>query len=197
MPRFSAIVSITVSLLSTHAQAECKDLKQFIKDETAGAEKYVDTFSFRRDHRADSVLMLVKATVEKGRLPKRWLFLHRDDPASTDLCVLGRGEEFGQHDSMPENASAANFGPPGSGYPRCAQSTADTEASDAMRDWANRDLGDSVILYTAGKTMPGFQFVIGPNQDWIIIEDQTARQSCYFDRGTDVFMRFNITIVHP
>ena len=47
--------------------------------------------------------------------------------------------------------------------------------------------------------MPGFQFVIGDDQNWIIIEDESGRPqtSCYFDRGTDVFMRFNITVLNP
>src|ERR1700689_5578842 len=98
MPKFRILASVVffaATLLSGSAHAECGDLKQFIKDETAGPDKYVDTFSFRKNHRADSVLMLVKESVEKGRLPKRWLFLHRDDPTSLDLCVAGRGEGFG------------------------------------------------------------------------------------------------------
>ena len=179
------------------AQAECKDLKQFIKDETAGAEKYVDTFSFRRNHKADSVLMLVKDSVEKGRLPKRWLFLHRVEGA--DYCVAGRGEEFGQHEDRHENASANNFGPPGSGFPKCATSGAGLDAPAQLRNWANRELGSSIILYSASPDTSGFQFVIGDDQNWIIIEDQneTPRISCFYDRGTDVFMRFNNTVLQP
>src|SRR5271163_1298158 len=61
-------VAMGLSLASAHAQ--CGELKQFIRDETAGPDKFVDTFSFRRNHRADSVLMLVKDSVQKGRLPK-------------------------------------------------------------------------------------------------------------------------------
>ena len=80
-------VAMGLSLASAHAQ--CGDLKQFIKDETAGPDKFVDRFSFRRNHRADSVLMLVKDSVQKGRLPKRWLFLHRTEK-DTDYCVASR-----------------------------------------------------------------------------------------------------------
>ena len=187
----STLLAAALCLSDAAAAAECKDLKQFIRDETAGAEKYVDTFSFSRDHRPDSVLMLVKATMEKGHLPRRWLFLHRDDLNSTDLCVQGRGEEFGRHDDRHENASAPNFGPPGSGFPRCAAS------SDALRDWANRELGDSILVYAASKDTPGFQFVIGDDRDWIIIEYSGNQQSCYFDRGADVLTRFNITVIQP
>src|SRR5271155_2527338 len=107
MPKFRILASIVffaaIGFSLGSAKAECGDLKQFIRDETAGPDKYVDTFSFRKNHRADSVLMLVKDSVQKGRLPKRWLFLHRD-PTDTDYCVLSRGEEFGQHDDIHDNA---------------------------------------------------------------------------------------------
>jgi hypothetical protein len=187
-----------VWLSTAPAQAECKDLKQFLKDETAGAQKYVDTFTFRKNHRGDSVLMLMKDSVERGRLPRRWLFLHRGDANGTDFCEAGRGEEFGQHEDSHENASTTRFGPPGSGFPECATSTADADASYALRVWANREIGKSVILYTASRDTPGFQFVIGDDQNWIIIEDRNdSKQSCYFDRGTDVFMRFNNTVIQP
>jgi hypothetical protein len=190
-------LAAAIWLLPAAARAECKELQQFIKDETAGEEKYVDTFSFRRNHRADSVLMLVKATVEKGRLPKRWLFLHRDDATSSELCVAGRGEFFGQHEDDHESDPAATFGPPGSTSPNCATSTPNVDASDELRAWANHDLGESIILYTASRDTPGYQFVIGKDRDWIIIEDQSGppKQSCFFDRGTDVMMRFNIKLI--
>jgi hypothetical protein len=202
MPKFRISASIVffaaigLSLGSAHAQ--CGDLKQFIKDETSGPDKYVDTFSFRRNHRADSVLMLVKESVQKGQLPKRWLFLNRG-PTDTDYCVLSRGEEFGQHEDIHENAFAAQFGAPGSGFQRCATSDIDTPGSLQVRAWANRELGHSINLYTVAATTPGFQFMISDDQDWIIIEDRKddPQTSCFFDRGTDVFMRFNITVVQP
>jgi hypothetical protein len=172
------------------------ELRDFIKQETAGADKYVDTFSFRRDRRADSILMLVKASTEKGRLPQRWLFLHKDDPASQSYCVVGRGVAFGQYQDMAENASADNFGPPGSGFPRCALKGAskDFTPGEMLRYWANRDLGESSILYTAADDGPGFQFLITNDQDWIIIEDDKEK-SCFFDRGTDLMLRFNTTAI--
>jgi hypothetical protein len=201
MPIFPSSIAIgfgaAIWLFVAPARAECKDLQQFMKDETSGAEKYVDTFAFRNNHRSDSVLMLVKDTIEKGHLPKRWLFLHRDDPKSANLCVAGRGEGFGHYDDMHENASIAKFGPPGSTSPNCATATATTDASEVLREWANKALGESIILYTASRDTPGFQFVISRDRDWIIIEDQNEnpKQSCFFDRGTDVFMRFNITVL--
>jgi hypothetical protein len=202
MPRFSLFAPlafcVALVLSTTPAAAECKDLRQFIKDETAGTDKYVDMFTFRRDHRGDSVLMFVKDSVERGLLPKRWLFLHRGAENGTDFCVKGRGEEIGHRDSDAASATAANFGPPGSGFPRCATSTASARATDLLQDWAVREMGNGIVLTTASPETSGFQFVINNDHDWIIIEDQNEppKTSCYFDRGTDVFMRFNITVLN-
>jgi hypothetical protein len=178
------------------ANAECLEVHDFIKQETAGPDKYVDTFYFRRDRRADSVLMLVKHTTERGHLPQRWLFLHRDDPQSATYCVVSRGVVFGEYEDMAENASGDNFGPAGSGLPRCASASKDFTAPELLRYWANRELGTSSILYTASADGPGFQFLFTDDQDWIIIEDDKD-QSCFFDRGTDMMLRFNTTLLLP
>jgi hypothetical protein len=190
------LFALALVLLPTLAKAECMELHDFIKQETAGPDKYVDTFSFRHDRRADSILMLVKASTEKGRLPQRWLFLHKDDPDSKSYCVIGRGVAFGQYQDMAENGSADNFGPEGSGFPRCAAKGAskDFTAPELLRYWANRELGESSILYTASDEGPGFQFLITNDQDWIIIEDDKDK-SCFFDRGPDLMLRFNTTLL--
>jgi hypothetical protein len=192
---FCALLSLSIA----PAAAECKDLRQFLKDETAGADKYVDMFTFRRDRRGDSVLMFVKDSVERGRLPKRWLFLHREGENATDFCVAGRGAEIGHREDSQTEAAVANFGPPGSGLPKCATSTARLQGADILRVWALREMGKSIVLTTASPDTSGFQFVISDEQNWIIIEDQNEhpKTSCYFDRGTDVFMRFNITVLNP
>lgn len=203
MPRFSLFAALAFCTAFwpsiALAAVECKDLRQFIKDETAGADKYVDMFTFRKDRHGDSVLMFVKDSVEKGRLPKRWLFLHREAENGTDFCVKGRGEEIGHRDDDAASATAANFGPPGSGFPLCATSTPSARAADLLQDWAVRETGNGIVLTTASPDTSGFQFVINNDHDWIIIEDQNApsQTSCYFDRGTDVLMRFNITVLNP
>ena len=102
--------------------------------------------------------------------------------------------------TLHENAFAAQFGPPGSGFPRCATSDADTPGfaeQSAPGPTANWD--SSIILYTVAEKTSGFQFRDQRRQDWIIIEDRKddPQTSCFFDRGTDVFMRFNITVVQP
>ena len=179
------------------AAMECKALRDFEHDEAAGKRKYVDSFSFHKNSRGDSLLLLFKDTIERGVPPKQWLFLHRPSPDMTDFCVMGRGEGFGQHDDKPEDIYAGEFGADGSGFPRCATSNANMDARDVLRASANRDLGEGVIvLYTEGLSGPGFQFAIGPDRDWVIIQDNDdhPQTSCFFDSGTDVLMRFNNTI---
>ena len=187
------LLALLLCLLPHLAHAECGAVRDFIAKETTGEDKFADTFYFRREHRADSVLLLIKHSVDRGHLPSRWIFLHKDDPKAQDYCIVSRGVVFGQHQNMPENASADNFGPEGSGFPRCTKGNAEFSAPELLRNWANRELGDSSILYTASPNGPAFQFLIAEDQDWIIIQDD-ADKSCLFDRGTDIMLRFNITL---
>jgi hypothetical protein len=188
-----ALVALALTMGAARAEAECKELKEFQRSEGAGKRKYVDMFSFRKNHRGDNVLLLFKDTIEKGLPPKQWLFLHRPSEDMTALCVMGRGEGFGQHDDAPQELIGGDFG---EGHSPCATSTVSIKASDALRAYANRTLGNDIVLYTEGLSGPGFQFAIGPDRDWIIIQDNanSPQTSCLFDAGTDVLMRFNITI---
>jgi hypothetical protein len=199
--KISALALFCVGVLvggpPARASPECKGLRDFMRDEGAGQRKYVDSFQFRKNRRGDSVLLLFKDTVEKGVLPKQWLFLHRPSTDMTGYCVAGRGEGFGQHDDRPQDIYAGEFGEEGSGHPRCATSNAYRDARAVLRASADRALGEGVIvLFTEGLTGPGFQFAIGTDHDWVIIQDDAdiPKTSCFFDSGTDVLMRFNNTV---
>ena len=189
---FLFFAALALSAPVARAASECKELRAFEHDEGAGKRKFVDVFNFRRDRRGDSVLLLFKDTIEKGQLPKQWLFLHRT-PDQTDFCVAGRGEGFGQHDDAPQAIYGGDFG---EGHSHCATTAGAIKAPDALRAYANRTLGDDIVLYTEGLSGSGFQFAIGPDHDWIIIRDNVGdpQTSCLFDSGTDVLMRFNLTI---
>ena len=97
---------------------------------------------------------------------------------------------------MSENGSADNFGPPGSGFPSCATNSKDFTAQEQLRFWANRELGESNILYVAKPDGSGFQFLFTDDQDWIIIEDQKDK-SCFYDRGPDLSLKFNTKLINP
>jgi hypothetical protein len=190
---FLFFAALALSAPAARAAAECKELRAFEHDEGAGKRKFVDVFNFRRDRRGDSVLLLFKDTIEKGQPPKQWLFLHRPSPEQSSFCVVGRGEGFGQHDDAPQTIYGGDFG---EGHSHCATSAGAIVAPDALRAYANRTLGKDIVLYTEGLSGPGFQFAIGPDHDWIIIQDNVdqPQTSCLFDSGTDVLMRFNLTI---
>jgi hypothetical protein len=132
-------------------------------------------------------------------LPKRWLFLNRPSPEMNGYCVMGRGVAFGQHDDKPETLYSGEFGAPGSGRPQCVASTDRAPAPDVMRAFANRTLDGNIVLYTTGEDGAGYQFAIGNDQDWIIIQDNANKPqtSCLLDQGTDIFMKFNNTVPAP
>ena len=189
----SLVLTFWLAVFAPHAaraDTECKQQRDFERDEGKGLRKYVDIFSFRKDRRGDSVLMLFKDGIERGVPPKQWLFLHKPSADAAAFCVMGRGEGFGQHDDHPETQYHADFG---EGHARCATSTAALKAPEALRAYANRTLGDDIVLYAEGVSGSGFQFAIGPEHDWIIIEDKVG-SSCVFDSGTDVLMRYNVTV---
>jgi len=97
------------------------------------------------------------------------------------------------------SAAPPNFGPPGSGLPKCANSTERHQGAGVLRDWAVSELGKGIVLTTASPDTSGFQFVISDDQNWINAEDQNEHpnMSCYIDRGTDAFMQFNIAVLNP
>jgi len=201
MLRFAFPAFSLALVLAAPAQAapECKDLKDFIQTETAGAQKFVDIFTFHKHGRGDNVLLLFKDTKDKGQPPKRWLFLNRPSPDMSGFCALGRGEGFGQHDDKPQLLYAGEFGLPGSNKPRCTTSDR-YPAPDVLRAYANRTLGDGeMVLYTTGDDASGFQFAIDNKQNWIIIRDNSdeSKTSCLYDQGNDVFMKFNNSVPAP
>ena len=147
---FAALFAFAPAL----ARAECMDLHDFTKQETAGDDKYVDTFSFRRDHRADSVLMLVNirssaaacpiagcsciATIRR-RAPIAW-------SAAASLSVSIR--------TCRRMRPPTISGRPASGLPRCASSNADFTAEEQLRR-----LGQSRVGF---KQHPLCRFARGP-----------------------------------
>lgn len=171
-------------------------MRDWIKQETAGAdkaEKYADVFYFRRQHKADHVLVLFKRTIERGHVPSRWVFLQHDEDRESDkYCLVTRGVTFGYYPDAPNNELTDDFG----GAEHCAVGDGEFSASEKLRYWANRTLGKSSVLYVTPPQGPGYQFVIANSEDWVIIQDE-AEKSCLYDRGTDVRLRFNLTAASP
>ena len=115
---------------SAQAAAECKDLKQFIKDETAGRAEICRYF-----HLPEESPRRQRASALQGH--------DREGPAAEALAVpqssaRPRHATFASSDGARNSAStrtctrmtyADEFGAPGSGFPRCATSSANAPAS--------------------------------------------------------------------
>ena len=200
LKRSLAAFALLVAVAPAYAASECKDLREFTRDEAAAVgAKYVDSFTFRRDLRGDNVLLLFKDTIEQGTPPKHWLFLNRPSPDAGGFCAMGRGETFTYHDDKPEKLYAGDYGLPGSQRPQCATSSPGISAPDVLRAYANRTLGEDMVFDASAPGAGGFQFAIAQDQNWIIIRDNAdvPETSCLYDQGPDVFMRFNNTIPAP
>ena len=84
---------------------------------------------------------------------------------------------------------------PGSGQPRCSTFN-DPLGSVSVRMWANRELGESAILYTTSNDGNNYDYLINNEHNWIITETKRkdGNSSCYFNRGQNVIVRYDLTI---
>ena len=172
-------------------------LRDFIKQETAGPDKYVDTFYFRQRSSGRQ-----RADARQDTRPSAGICRNAGCSCiatTRNRASLLRGEP--RRRVRPASRTCRRMRPPtisgrpAPALPRCASASKDFTAPELLRYWANRELGSSSILYTASPDGPGFQFLFTDDQDWIIIEDDKD-QSCFYDRGTDMMLRFNTTLIN-
>ena len=191
----SALRRLALLVVSRRARRPCRmhGTARFHQTGDGGRTTNMSTCSFRQDHRGDSVLMLVKNTTERGRPPQRWLFLHRDDrgrglflrdePRRGFRPARGHaGERVRRQFRRRARAAALRDRSRGS------------SGAGALRYWANRELGDDSMLYTASPDGPGFQFSSPTIRTGSSSRTRSTTESCFYDRGTDVMLRFNTTI---
>ena len=182
-----------VAIPSFAAQIDkCANLVEIIKQNAAAPNLFMDSFTFQKDGRGDQVLLLFKDKAGREGHVGRWIFLTRREKDSLNFCVNGEGEEFGLLADMHSNSSEKRFGMPGSGNPRCSTKIDALPASLLLRMWANRELGQSTILYVSYQKSSGFQFLISADNHWVVIEDEKSGETsvaCYFERGDGLVIR--------
>ena len=174
----------------------CPDLYELIEKLAVEPTKYFDTFTFQKEGRGDSILLLLKKGPGSGQKVQGWLFLNRVEKDTNNFCVKGEGDGFGLLADTHDNASEKRFGMPGSGYARCATFNKILPPSMVVRMWANRELGQSTIFYGESKSTSGFDFLISKDNHWIIIEDEKkegSQASCYFERGSGILIHQDLT----
>ena len=191
----SALLAMNVGNVAT--AETCVDLFDFMKTTASSSQGYIDSWTFQKEGRGDNILLLFKDKNggAKGTV-KHWAFLTRRQKDTTNFCILGEGESFGFLMDMHTNSSEKRFGLPGSNQPRCSSFNETLPGSLAVRMWANRELGESTILYTESKSTSGFQFLIASDDNWIIIENKKndEKTACYYERGNRVLIKQDLVI---
>lgn len=119
-----------------------------------------------------------------------WRLLERQKDSLT-YCLAGAGrslEVLASLHSIP--GFDAEFGLPGSSNRRCNDESDGVLGSVAVRSWANKELGPSLVQ-VFGQPFRGSAFTVLLAEDgvqgnfpWIIIQTEGTR-SCYYARGSD------------
>jgi hypothetical protein len=119
-----------------------------------------------------------------------WRLLERQRDSLT-YCLAGAGRSLEVLTSMHTTPGFdAEFGLPGSSNRRCNDESDGLLGSVAVRSWANKELGPSLVQ-AFGQPFRGSAFTILLAEDgvqgnfpWVIIQTEGTR-SCYYARGSD------------
>jgi hypothetical protein len=141
-----------------------------------------DAFTFQKDDNGVIILVLLKPA--SNTKPTKWVLLVRPPNEQTGYCVTADGNDVGVLKDMHNNGSEKRFGMPGSGEPRCS-SYNDPAGSLNVRWWANRELGESTIIYTESTISNNCVYLMNNDNNWIILETKKDQYNttCYFNRG--------------
>jgi len=80
------------------------------------------------------------------------------------------------------------YGMPGSGNQRCSDGRDTLDAID-IQLWANKELGESFILYLHSDiSEKNFTFLMSNDLNWILIDNlkSDSAQACYYARGDNI-----------
>ena len=169
---------------------KCGEGIQLIREYATAYGPMFDGFEFQKDDNAVIILVLLRSSINAK--VRKWALLVRPPNEPTGYCVAAKGEGVGQLADMHNNNSEKRFGMPGSGEPRCSSNN-EPVGSLAVRWWANRELGESTIMYTESSTSNDYMYLISKDNNWIIIKSQhdQALTSCYLNRGQSVKIYLN------
>lgn len=127
---------------------------------------------------------------------EQWAIYTRFSKDRPDIyCILGKGIFVEPLRSLHDTSFVQKYGMPGSGYPRCGEDIKDPLESLRVRSWANRELGDSIILSLNSNDGTSYVLLMSRYDGfWILLDRKPDHTTCYFDRGERSDMRnINIT----
>ncbi len=122
----------------------------------------------------------------------KWIVATRESEAHPEnYCIQATGGEVTPLVSLHDWKGSDRFGLPGSGYPRCGD-TSDPIQDMKVRGWASRELGSSLVLSldSADPKTPSFVILKAiADGAWVLLHQLPGESTCYFDRGTDSEMK--------
>jgi len=190
------LLAILVTLLTANAasadalQPRCGDAAEITKYAATGLSKENTVFSLKKKGETYYEVFLSKAdpsrTSHEGKLFGPWRLAARQGD-SIDYCLVAGGDWVEPLVSVHQApGSGKKYGMPGSGDQRCSDGN-DVLGSMDVRIWANKELGDSFVVFlTSDVGNKDFFFLISNDQNWTLLDSDKADSStCYFARGDD------------
>jgi len=137
---------------------------------------------------------------EAGGIRGGWRLLERQGE-SLNYCLVGAGDFIEPLQSLHDIPGfPGKFGLPGSGKRRCNDESDGPFGSSAVRSWANKELGESVVQHFS-EPFSGNSFTllvasrgVSGRTPWILLRSEEELTSCYFDRGDEMAFHENFTI---
>jgi hypothetical protein len=171
---------------ASYEPVACSDVMDQVRLAAAfvGPSNYV--VQFDRNKEAHLILFLQRPSSSAEGL--RWRLIERQEE-SVKYCVAGQGNGLKLLKDLHLSNSNGKYGMPGSGYPRCSgKQPAGLPGSLDIRNWANKELGNSIVYDLPNQTGPKdfiAMFAADGTGAWIVIDvaHDNLEDSCYYDRG--------------
>jgi hypothetical protein len=157
------------------------------------------SFSLKRSGVAHYVLIVstvdMQKNDEKSGLFAPWRLLERQ-PQSSNYCLIAAGNRIEALLSFEYAGPRKKYGIPGSGHQRCSDGHDVMDAID-VRLWANKELGESFTLHLNSEIGDkNFTYLMSNDRHWILLDQskKTISEVCYYARGEEVTIRYNISM---
>jgi hypothetical protein len=172
----------------------CDDITVMLRKEMAQMKRAYQVFTLRKGEQATGILMIANydeaAANDDSGLYMPWILMERASPTDPAIyCISGRGTKLEALKSIEDSKSEERYGMPGSTYPRCSHG-GDVLEGLKVRLWANRELGESFVMYLHNDLGDNFTFLLGDPSPWILLRSRKDTSAeCYYDRGDNAILR--------
>lgn len=145
------------------------------------------SYQLKRNGQTYAILAHSRQTSPDPKSSK-WRLIERQGESVT-YCVIAEGTSIEPLASVHSGNPPAKYGLPGSGSPRCfSQRVGALPGSVEVRLWANKELGESIVLSLNADTgNKNYTFLTSKDNTgyWILLETakNNLNDTCYHSRG--------------